>query len=480
VILYRFDDDDHGSVIAESRQREMDAYLGLNFPESDIPRQARALYLRNWIRCIPDAGYRSVAVEPTLRPDTHQPLDLSDVLLRSVSPVHLEYLHNMGLRASMSISLVVEGRLWGLISCGHRSPRPVSPSLRAACETLGRLVSLQLGALTETAFRRRMVAARPGLGTLRTALAASEGDVLLRMLASPIELNALVGASGAAVVIGSHVQRCGLCPGDKEVLQIAGATARVAEEGVFASRELGASFPECAGLADTASGVLALHMPGVGGCLLWFRPEVVQTTHWGGDPHKSAERSLDGSAPSRLHPRRSFALWKQDVRGQSLAWSPAELALAADLRRSAIEVDLQRQVKLQTEAVRAREDLVAVVTHDLRTPISIVTMQAVLLQRLVIQEAGERSRRLLAGVQTIQRSAERMATLLRDLLDFGKIEAGRFEVKPTPQPADLLVAEAFELMHHVGNAKGVTLVRVGAPRTQCGPTRNGYSRCSPT
>lgn len=465
VVLYRFDDDGHGCVVAESRQLEMEPYLGLHFPESDIPRQARSLYLRNWIRCIPDASYQSVPIEPTLRPDTQQPLDLSDVLLRSVSPVHLEYLHNMGVRASMSISLVVEGRLWGLISCGHRAPMAVSSSQRTACETIGRLVSLRLAAFTATAFQQRLAAARPGLGTLRAVLVGGQGEVLARMLASPIELTALVAASGAAVVIGAQIQRCGLCPGDEEVLQIAAATAAAAEEGVFASRELGVSFPECAAAAETASGVLALHMPGEGRCLLWFRPEMVQTVTWGGDPHKAVEPSLDVSAPPRLHPRRSFASWKQDVRGQSLPWSPAELVLAADLRRSALEVDLQRQVTLQMAAIKAREDLVAVVSHDLRTPISIVAMQAALLQRLATQELGERSGRLLASVQTIQRSAARMTTLLRDLLDVGKIEAGRFEVTLMPQAADLLVAEACELMHHVGDAKGVNIVRAAAPST---------------
>lgn len=463
VIVYRFDDDGHGSVIAETRPLAMEPYLGLHYPESDIPRQARALYLRNWIRCIPDAGYRPVPIEPTLRPDTRQALDLSEVLLRSVSPVHLEYLHNMGVRASMSISLIVEGRLWGLISCGHRTPRAISPAVRVACETLGRLVSLQLGAFAATALQQRLDAVGPGLETLRAALASGEGEVLARLLAHPVDLTALVGAAGAAVVLGSEVHRCGLCPAEEQVRQIAAATATLADNGLFATRQLAALEPGFATLAETASGVLAVHMPGQGGTLLWFRPEVLQTVNWGGDPRKSAHVSPDLAGVPRLHPRRSFALWKEEVRGRALPWEPAELAAAADLRRTAIEHDLQRQVTLQKAAVKAREDLVAVVSHDLRTPVSIVAMQAMLLQRLADQEAGERSRRLLASVQTIQRSAERMTNLLRDLLDLGKIEAGRFEVAPVPQPAALLVSEACELMQHVGAAKGVGIVHAGAP-----------------
>lgn len=465
AMVYRFDADGHGSVVAESRAFEMEPYLGLHYPESDIPRQARALYLRNWIRCIPDATYRPVPIEPTLRPDTAQPLDLSDVLLRSVSPVHLEYLHNMGLRASMSISLIVEGRLWGLISCGHRVPKAIPRHMRVACETIGRLVSLQLSAFAATGFQQRLAEVRPRLETLRASLASGEGDVLARLLAHPVDLAALVGASGAAVVLGDRLHRCGLCPVDEHVLRIAAATAELADaQGLFATRHVTLLAPELAAAAPTASGVLALHMPGQGGTLLWFRPEVVQTVNWGGDPRKSAHLSADEAGVPRLHPRRSFALWREEVRGRSLPWDPAELASAADLRRSAIEHDLQRQVALHKAAVKAREDLVAVVSHDLRTPVSIVAMQAGLLQRLANLESGERSGRLLASVQTIQRSAERMANLLRDLLDLGKIEAGRFEVTPAPQPAAQLVADACELMQHVGAAKGVDIVRGEVPQ----------------
>jgi len=277
VVVYQFDEDEHGWVVAESRELAMEPYLGLHFPESDIPRQARALYLRNWIRSIPDASYQQVPIQPTLRPDNKQPLDLSDVSLRSVSPVHLQYMQNMGVRASMSISLIGEGRLWGLISCGHRTPMQVPPSLRFACETIGRLVSLQLAAFAATDFQTRMQASRPQMDTLRASLVQGDGEVLARLLASPLALTSLMGASGAAVVYSENVRRHGLCPSDETLLRLAAATADVAEEGVFATRELGAKFPEFAEQAATASGVLAVHIPGDASCLLWVRPEIVQT-----------------------------------------------------------------------------------------------------------------------------------------------------------------------------------------------------------
>lgn len=464
VVVYRFDEDGHGSVEAESRDFALDPYLGLHFPESDIPQQARALYLRNWIRCIPDAGYKPVPLEPALRPDNGQPLDLGEVLLRSVSPVHLKYLANMGVRASMSVSLVVEGRLWGLISCGHRQPRAISPEQRSACEMLGRLVSLQLAAFAATSLQQQLAARRPLLETLRQALASGAGDVPARLLAHPVDLVALAGANGAALVREGRVQSCGLCPPDEPVLRIAAASAAACVDGVHATRQLATLLPDVAdALAGVASGVLALHLPGAGGALLWFRPEVVQTVNWGGDPDKSAHTVLDEQGVPRLHPRRSFAVWKQELRGRSLPWEPATLALAADLRRSVIEQDLYRQVELQRAAVKAREDLVAVVSHDLRTPVSIVALQATVLQRLARQESEERAGRLQASVQVIERAAARMGNLLQDLLDLSKVEAGRFEVAPRPHPAAQLVQEACELMQHVGAAKGVEILPGPAP-----------------
>src|SRR5690606_22769521 len=150
--------------------------------------------------------------------------------------------------------------------------------------------------------------------------------------------------------LGSRVHRCGPCPPDEQVLQIAAATAAAAEDGLFATRQLATLNPAFAAVADTASGVLALHMPGQDGTLMWFRPEVVQTVTWGGDPRKSAHVTPDATGTPRMHPRLSFALWKEQVRGWSLPWYASELALAADLRRTAVQHVLQRPAGLEKPA----------------------------------------------------------------------------------------------------------------------------------
>jgi two-component system, chemotaxis family, sensor kinase Cph1 len=202
VMLYRFDEEENGAVIAEDKLDGLDPFLGLHYPASDIPRQARQLYLLNWLRLIPDREYLPVPIVPALRPDNQQPLDLSFSVLRSVSPIHLEYLKNMGLRASMSISLVQGPRLWGLISCGHQSPQYVPYRVRLACEFIGRVTAQQIAArgefeAVEVHQRQRGLQRR-----LIEEMRAEEGPILSGLLRHPAELMELVGASGVVGRLG--------------------------------------------------------------------------------------------------------------------------------------------------------------------------------------------------------------------------------------------------------------------------------------
>ncbi|MEO8629281.1 MAG: GAF domain-containing protein, partial [Betaproteobacteria bacterium] len=451
AVVYRFDTDGSGEVLAECLAEGMQPYLGLHFPESDIPSQARELYLRNWLRTIPDARYLPVQLTPTLRPDTGAPLDLSYSILRSVSPVHLAYLANMGVRASMSISLIVAGRLWGLISCGHREPWSLPYRVRTACETIGRMVSLQIGALQAGDFQRRQLAKSESLTSLVTGMREGASHVLAGLAANPARMLDIEHASGAAIVHGDSVLRVGACPEDRIVARLAEwLRPRANNDGLFATAQLAIDDPQWDVCALQASGVLAIVLPTpLQPCVIWFRPELIHQMNWAGKP-----TALD-SAHERtgLNPNRSFDLWKQLVRGQSLAWGPAELDAAANLRRFAIEIDLTRQVQTARDAVQARDDLVALVSHDLRTPLSVVVMQAALIQRVTAQESTEASHRLRASAKTIQHAGERMSSLLHDLLDLGKIEAGRFEIAASDQSAAHMIEDACELLQSVAQAK---------------------------
>jgi light-regulated signal transduction histidine kinase (bacteriophytochrome) len=317
VVLYRFHASGDGSVDSESKEPFLEPYLHLHYPASDIPKQARELYLKNWLRIIPDARYIPVPIVPTLRPDTGTPLDLSLSVLRSVSPVHLEYLANMGVRASMSISLIVRDRLWGLISCAnHTAPHPVAFELRSACEVLGRLVSLQIAAVEE----HEAEIARLSRHDTRTELARAlrVGQVLEGAIESPNELLSLVNAEGAAVLRGSELRTCGTTPPSAEIEALTHWLDERSDAEPFATSSLSSLYPDGAAIASVASGILTFALPGEPRRrIIWFRPEVLKSINWGGDPRKpvEADRSM------RISPRRSFELWKEKVRLHSALWT---------------------------------------------------------------------------------------------------------------------------------------------------------------
>jgi len=287
MMVYRFDSDGHGEVVAEVKAGDMDSYLGLHYPESDIPRQARELYLRSWVRCIPDARYTPVPLVPALRPDTGNPLDLGIATLRSVSPVHLEYMANMGVRASMNVSLIVAGRLWGLISAGHRSPHSVPWRLRSACETIGRVVSLQIAALEALDFRRRQQNKADSIGKLVASMQAAGADVLEGLAFEPRALMGIAGAAGAAVVLGERVRLVGSCPPESVVLELARwVRDRPLDDGTWHTNALSIGDPRWAPSAERASGTLVVILPGQPQrCVMWFRPApaaLIRTVERGG------------------------------------------------------------------------------------------------------------------------------------------------------------------------------------------------------
>jgi two-component system, chemotaxis family, sensor kinase Cph1 len=458
VTIYRFDAEDNGEVLSENKREDLDAYLGLHYPASDIPQQARQLYMLNWLRIIPDREYRPAPLLPSLRPDNQQPLDLSFSVLRSVSPIHLEYMRNLGLRASMSISLVHGKKLWGLISCGnHSGPRYLSYALRAACELLGRITSQLIG-VQEERERRELREKQRGLQErLVGAMRAEEEEALAGLVKQPGELLGLTGASGAAVFCEGRCLTVGRVPPEPAIEGLVEWLRETDKEGLFHTRALPGLYPPAEAFKDIASGLLAVSLPKPSpDYVLWFRPEVLQTVNWGGNPTKPVEGEGPGQ---RLHPRRSFELWKEVVRSTSLPWTPAEVEAAADLRRYAIEVDLGHQVIREQKAVQVRDDLVAVVSHDLKNPLGVIHLQVGLILRALPLDREGPWRRLHTSIDRIQRAADRMNTLIRDLLDLAKIEAGRFAIEPVPEELESLIEECVELFHPLAGQKRISLTQ---------------------
>ncbi|MDQ3264085.1 MAG: ATP-binding protein [Myxococcota bacterium] len=468
VILYRFADEGHGSVDAEAREAHLEPYLGLHYPASDIPEPARALYLKNWLRSIPDARYAPV---PILSLDAGAPLDLSFSVLRSVSPVHLEYMANMGVRASMSVSLVVNDRLWGLISCAnHSGPRGVPYDVRSAVEVVGRLLSLQIGAFADseaTALRSRRAPTQERLAAAlrQSARGADDDEVLVALLTSPEELLSLFAAEGVAVLIERREPIVhGRTPAASRLWALADWLDGTAGAAPFATAALPKLHPPTLEAKDVASGLLSFALPGaMRRRLLLFRPEILGTVTWGGGPARPA----DIDANRRLHPRRSFAQWQEEVRLSSRPWTASDLEAAEELRRNLVEGDLELQLAREQRAVRARNDLVAVVSHDLRNPLAIIRLQTALLNRLsAATPKPDDQQRLHASVDRIRRAGESMNALIRDLIDLSKIEASRFQLECRPEPAAEMVHEALLIISPLAEAKQISLREGAVARAQ--------------
>lgn len=454
VILYRFGPEGDGEVWAEARVKDLNPFLGLRFPASDIPKQARELYLMNWIRLIPNSTYTPVPIVPDLHSETGRPLDLTHSVLRSVSPVHLEYMRNMGLGASMSISLIQKGELWGLISCGHTQPKSAAYEVRQACQAIGQLLSVQIEAFEQRERRDSLNKRRPVGRALLAAVSSAHADsTLLGLTQRPKDLLALPDASGAAIVVGSQVTAIGNCPTHDVIAELSRELfAQDCPEGLYASDHAG-GLGLRAEVSRTVSGILAIWLP----CsdlnmVIWFRPEKVHTVNWAGAPCKTGQIQ-DGAL--RLSPRKSFDLWKQEARGRAHPWSSVEVELISELRRALVEIDLGRQVEAQKKAVMARDELVAVVSHDLRSPLMTISLQAATLKRDLLRSSAGSTAKLDLAVDRIGAAAQRMSSLLTDLLDLSLIEGGRIQLNLTTHTVDSVLDDAHSLLSPLTEEKKI-------------------------
>jgi light-regulated signal transduction histidine kinase (bacteriophytochrome) len=355
VMVYRYDDEYNGEVVAEAKRDDLNPFLGLHYPASDIPAQARALYEKNWLRLISDVDYQPAPLVPALDPVSGAPLDLTYSTLRSVSPIHVEYLQNMGVGASMSISLLRDGRLWGLIACHHYSGPHTPPyGVRAAAEFLGSTLSLRLIDREEDDALRRQLRSQSELAEL-TAATLDESrpvaDAMLGAGAGDADLLGFLDADGVAVIAEGRLATRGVVPGDDAIRSIAAWSAEKDDE-LYATDSLR---NEATGLdvPESASGILALHLPDRQ-AVVWFRGEVRRTVDWGGDPHNKAIAVQEGDSV-RLSPRKSFERWREEIQNRSEPWTRYERELGTDLRRHLVEaLYIRSQRDLRTAEILQR------------------------------------------------------------------------------------------------------------------------------
>jgi light-regulated signal transduction histidine kinase (bacteriophytochrome) len=340
VMVYRFDKDGHGQVFSERRREDLEAFLGNRYPASDIPQIARRLYERNRVRLLADVEYVPVPLVPRLSPITGKDLDMSFCVLRSMSPIHIQYLKNMGVGATLVASLMVGGRLWGLIACHHYQPRLLQYELRVACELLAEAIGTRVAALEGFIQAQANLSVRR-IGQRLVKSLTQEGDWRTALFDTPNALLEPLAASGAALLFDGQVQSIGEVPGTQELRGIGRWLDSIPRAPVISTASLSIDQPDFSDIAAEVSGVLAVPLSvGGGEYLVWFRPEQIRTVTWGGNPFKPV---VVGNDPADLSPRRSFSQWHQLVEGTSEPWSDADLTIARQVGE--VLVDVVQQVR---------------------------------------------------------------------------------------------------------------------------------------
>jgi light-regulated signal transduction histidine kinase (bacteriophytochrome) len=364
VLLYRFDQAGHGTVLSEENNGTLPSYLDLRFPASDIPQQARELYVLNTVRIIPDANYVPSPLRGSAQ-KTVEGLDLSMSLLRSVSPIHLQYMRNMGTLSSMSISIVCDGKLWGLISGHHAKPHSVPYLVRSACDLLTRIVSSQLMAF-RTASKLEKMMHFHGVHRMMLTHMAAENDYVAAIASQMSYLAQVTDGAGAALIIDGHCEMHGQTPGEHAIHRLATWMDAQPDLMLFESRHLKREIEWADEISDVASGLLAIRISDVRqSYLMWFRPEVISTVNWAGEPPTLSDGGSHTNQEKSLHPRESFRIWKEMVRGRSAPWTEMEIESAREFRNALVTIGLKRA----EEAVELSEARFRQLTHALPSPV---------------------------------------------------------------------------------------------------------------
>ncbi|TSH98169.1 GAF domain-containing protein [Verticiella sediminum] len=437
VLAYCFDAEGHGSVISERVDTGYPSYAGLRFPASDIPAQARALYVRNRIRVIHDANYEPVPLVPALPVGSELPLDMSHAALRSVSPVHVKYMKNMGTLASMSMSIVINDELWGLISCHDAQARDVPLRVRTACELIAGMLSMQIDARVQQDRMAARYALRRDIVEMLTAMAERD-NVMAGLRDVDTMFVSFVRGDGAAVVAGSRCESYGHTPERADILQFCQWLQESGGRNVFHSDSLQRDVPHLPRLADSSAGVMAVPISSLHAhYLVWFRNERVHEVNWAGAPRDKIDPQSGA-----LSPRNSFSCWREIVSGSSAPWDAVQIEAARELGHAVLGLVLRKaeeRAALAADLAETNKELEAFsysVSHDLRAPLRHIAGFAELLGELEGQNMSERGHHFLANIRG---SAQLAGTLVDDLLNFSQM--GRAALRYTDVDIGALVRD---------------------------------------
>ncbi len=449
VMIYRFHPDGHGEVFAESKRADLDPWLGLHYPAQDIPQPARDVFKQIWVRPLPDVLGELAELVPLTNPDTGRPLTMTFCALRGASVMYTEYLKNMKVTAGLTMPIRRGGELWGLIACQHYSgPKHVPYQVRAACEFLAQVASLQYQAAED---REHLIYRLKLDGTHQQLVAqAAREDGLSALTEGTPSLIDGINAGGAALYHRDRWWRVGNTPSEAE-LEALGDWLHDRPEFASPTRPLYSidslvqDYSLAAAYADVASGLLAVPLSRANrNWMLWFRPEMIQTVNWGGNPHEKP--TVPGPHGPRLTPRASFELFQESVRGRSLPWVEVELDAAARLRMLVMELVVgrsQRLADLNADLTQSNEELDAfayVASHDLKEPLRGIHKYAhQLLENATTEDLEHRQK-----LDRLMRLTVRMDSLLDSLLHFSRV--GRAALQTENADLNEVVNEAIEMV----------------------------------
>lgn len=458
VMVYRFENDDSGTIIAENKKEELVSYLGLRYPASDIPVQARKLYYQTWLRIIVNVNQEAVELFPENNPLTNAPLNLSNSVLRSVSPLHIEYLQNMKVGASLGISLIDEKKLWGLIVCHHNTPKYVDYETRKACEFLGQFMSVELFKQQQKDLAFYQDKIKILQQDFKQEMAINSNFITEVIRNNQQKFLELVNASGAVFSVDNELILLGKTPSKSTVINLVNWLREKHQEEIFYTDCLSKVYAESRHYQEQVSGLLAISifLSQSSYHILWFRPEIIQTVNWGGDPNKPVIVENEGGV--RLSPRKSFDLWKETVVGKSLPWHKIEIEASLELRNTLIlailefsQSALEQAAKRADIANRAKSEFLANMSHEIRTPMNAILGFCDLLQGIVTEQKQR------FYLDSIISSGKSLLSLINDILDLSKIESGKLLLQYEPLNLHELLEEIMQIFQARTNHKNIIL-----------------------
>ncbi len=454
VMVYRFDNNNDGEVIAEAKEDFVEPYLGLKYPASDIPSQARVLYLKNKTRILADVSSTSARIIPVLAKDTKKPLDLTHSVARGLSPIHLEYLQNMGVRATMSISIILDDRLWGLIACHHYTPKFLDYAIRFTCQFMTQIFSGHLALEAANLFRTSVLKTNLTRAKLFESM-SDDYNVFDGLTGQDQTVMHLIDCDGAVVITEHQVSLLGTTPTEEEVKELCEWLDDKTDTLVFETNSLTKLYEPAKKYKEKAAGILVIKFAlNPNEFIIWFRPEVTQEVYWGGNPNKAILKNGE-----RMSPRKSFQKWKETVKGLSRRWEKYEIDAAIALRNDIREFIMQRfneikQLNKQMEAAyQELETFSYSVSHDLRSPLRNIDGFTQILK----EEYGDRMDEWGTEIlNTIMESTKKMNTLIDDILNFSRL--GRKSMEFQSVSTQELVENAIKEVLPINKADAVEII----------------------